>query len=294
MHINTIMVELLFNLVFISQMILLSWYYPRIIINRLTKVMDKYPPHEYPKLYTKPKDYYQKKITTFADLCTLAQIACLVIVLISWNLGNSPNEEMLVLICFAVQVLPIIILSIMAAKYFKKMKKVFQSSNREANLQPRRIFDFISAKLLGIAIILYVVYLLVYLYFNNFNIFLDGKVPLTLIGVTLIQLYFCMVFYWKMYGRKQNPYSVNEDRVREIKTVGKIAVYASIIMSLYLTVATIMDNFSYLDSLDPMMLSIYLQMITIFGIGAEIRMIKIEDINFDVYKNNIIKDTSVA
>ena len=143
MHINNIMVELLFNLVFISQMILLSWYYPRTIINRLTSVIDKYPPHEYPKLYTKPKGYYQKKITTFAGLCTLAQVACLVIVLISWNLGNSPNEEMLVLICFALQVLPIMILSIMAAKYFKKMKKVFQSSNREANLQPRRIFDFI-------------------------------------------------------------------------------------------------------------------------------------------------------
>jgi hypothetical protein len=50
---------------------------------------------------------------------------------------------------------------------------------------------------------------------------------------------------------------------------------------------TVMDGYKSLDALDPVVLSLYMQLITVFGIGTELRSVKIDDVDFDVYKSDV-------
>ena len=50
----------LFYFVFLSQIILLSLYFPRKMLSRIKYVFKTYPPSEYPKLYPEPIEYYEK------------------------------------------------------------------------------------------------------------------------------------------------------------------------------------------------------------------------------------------
>jgi hypothetical protein len=286
MQINTTTVELLFILVFISQIILLSWYYPKKISDRINSVIEKYPPSKYPKLYLKPKSYYLKKMELFRNLVTFALITCFSIVMISWTMGNSFNEEMLIFICFMFQSIPILILGAGSAIHFKEMKKIHKTSSRKANLQPRKFFDFVSPLLASIAVILFAAFIFIYLIINDFD-FTKTEVLITVIGLTLMKVGFITSLLWKVNGSKSNPLASEADRIKEIQVVAKITTYTSVGISIFLLISTIMDQNQFLDSLDPIILSFYFQLITVFGIGTEIRSVNIDDLDFDVYKNDI-------
>ena len=247
--------------------------------------MDTYPPSEYPKLYLEPKEYYLNKIEVFRNLVSFALITCFLVVLISWSMGNSANEEMLVFICFALQSLPILILAALSTKHVQNMRKAHTTTQRSASLHPRKLFDFISPFLVSIAAVLFIVFLITYLIVHDFEIYKEQSI-ITFIGSILLQGYFIGMLFWKLNSRKQNPLVSESDRINEIKTVAKIAVYASIAMSVYLTTATVMDEFKFLDVLDPIVMSVYLQLIVIFGIGTEIRSIKINQLDFESYKSS--------
>lgn len=49
----------LFYIAFLGQIYLISYYYPEKILGRMKYVLDTYPPASYPKLYSKPVEYYQ-------------------------------------------------------------------------------------------------------------------------------------------------------------------------------------------------------------------------------------------
>ena len=53
--------NILFLIVFLSQIFLLSLYFPMKILGRMRYVRKTYPPSQYPKLYTKPIEYYEKE-----------------------------------------------------------------------------------------------------------------------------------------------------------------------------------------------------------------------------------------
>ena len=44
-------IHILFYALFLSQIILISYYYPKQIIKRIDGVLKNYPPEDYPKLY---------------------------------------------------------------------------------------------------------------------------------------------------------------------------------------------------------------------------------------------------
>ena len=52
--------HIFFHVVFLSQILLISFYYPRKMLNRMRYVFERYPPSTYPKLYPKPIEYYKK------------------------------------------------------------------------------------------------------------------------------------------------------------------------------------------------------------------------------------------
>ena len=52
--------NILFYFVFLSQIILISFYFPRQMLKRMKYVLATYPPAKYPNLYPKPSEYYEK------------------------------------------------------------------------------------------------------------------------------------------------------------------------------------------------------------------------------------------
>ena len=49
----------LFYIVFLGQILLTSWYFPRRLLGRMQHVLDTYPPSQYPKLYPRPVEEYR-------------------------------------------------------------------------------------------------------------------------------------------------------------------------------------------------------------------------------------------
>jgi hypothetical protein len=59
----------------------------------------------------------------------------------------------------------------------------------------------------------------------------------------------------------------------------------SIGLSIFAMIAAGIDEFD-LDYLEPSIMSIYLQFTVLIGLGATLRTLRIENINFDVYKDD--------
>ena len=59
---------ILFFFVFLSQVLLISWFYPRRVVSHMRRVLEKYPPSTHPKLYPLPVEYYERRLRNFARL----------------------------------------------------------------------------------------------------------------------------------------------------------------------------------------------------------------------------------
>ena len=55
----------LFHIVFLSQILLISAYFPRKILGRMKYVFETYPPSTYPKLYPVPVNVVEKGLRTY-------------------------------------------------------------------------------------------------------------------------------------------------------------------------------------------------------------------------------------
>ena len=68
---NILWENILFYFLFLSQIILISFYFPRKMLKRIKYVLAKYPPEQYPNLYPKPGEYYEKiqHLYKYANLC---------------------------------------------------------------------------------------------------------------------------------------------------------------------------------------------------------------------------------
>ena len=78
----------------------------------------------------------------------------------------------------------------------------------------------------------------------------------------------------------------SEDRDRHISGTVKNTLYVSMVASLFLLVFGIIQHYD-LDRYEAMSLSIYWQLCLHFGMGTMFKENKLEDMNFDVYKNDI-------
>ena len=140
--------NLLFIIIFFSQMLLLSYYLPGKIRNRIRYIFKTYPPSDFPKLYPKPIEVYKIFLNIFWGINVAIFVAGLLILVAlfvySPNLGPSNPErwdQALVAAWFFVQFLPMLLLEISGFKYYKRMREMNPSTTRMAALQPRRLFD---------------------------------------------------------------------------------------------------------------------------------------------------------
>lgn len=288
-----------FYLVALSQIFLLSYYYPKKILQRWHFVTETYPPSKFPKLYPEfsgeGADEAVKRsprIYRIVSLCTL--LGGLLLLGMAWMsdfpLADEGVEAILVLY-FMLQMLPLVIMEIREHKKLKLMKlirKTNHETRRTAELQPRQFFDFVSPVTFSIAVLMLLAYIAFGLYINDFDVSFGSDMFATIITLAVVHLFYAVLIKIQVFGKKMNPYQANKDRLTQMKVMVTMLVYSSIMMSIFFMVIAAMEEFEVHNIL-PILMSIFFQAVTVFGTGTILRSTQIETMDFDVYKKDTLE-----
>ncbi len=221
--------QTLFYLVFLSQVLLISFYFPRKMLKRMRHVIETYPPSTYPKLYPAPLDSVEKSQRTYRNANLFVLLIGLALVLVgvsssSEEMLNWDNQSVLTIYLF-LQYLPMMLLGRSELKQFALMRRASVRTARTADLRPRRLFDFVSPASVGIAIFLYIALVLLVLYIRQDPFPGFGGALWNIGGVTALNLFFAGVIIVTLYGKKADPYQAYGDRLRVMEMTVKILVF---------------------------------------------------------------------
>jgi len=279
-------VNILFYIVFLGQIFLISYYFPKKITQRVNDLLEKFPASEYPKLYPQSVEKVLKGQITFKLLNQVILVVGLAL-LFTYGLmsadydDNQKHAEGLPIFYGMLQFFPYILMEISGFKQFKLMKKNDQRTSRAAELQPRRLFDFISPLAFCSALTLFIAYFLFDLYIHDFAFNIE-MIP-RFIAIVLCNLLFIGLTLRNLYGKKLDPFQANKDRLRQISAATRSMVSISIIASLFLMVTAAVEVFD-LEHFEVIFNSLYFQIIGIFGLGSTLQAMNLDEIDFDVYK----------
>ncbi len=285
-------VHLIFYLVFSSQILLLSFYLPRQLLRRVRFVVDTYPPSSYPRLYPVPLDSVVRAQRNYRNMNLFALMAGFVLLLIGIA---SPSEEMLnwdsisvLAIYTAIQYSPMMIAATAGFTYFNLKRRADSRTTRTAELHRRRLFDFVSPTIVVGSIALYFAFILFIIYIRQFdfpwfggywNVFFMTAGNLLLAGMVVKLL----------HGKNKDPYQAYDDRLRQIR-FGVNTMFVTSIAGTVFIIWTVTLNALDLGALIPVSLSLYLQLLALIGFRA----LRIDDVNFEVYKEDPSVRSSVA
>jgi hypothetical protein len=279
-------INILFYALFLSQIILISYYYPKQIFNRIEGVLKKFPPEDYPKLYpestekviaAKARYKLLNQIIFFAGLALMGVYA-----LMSTEYdSNQKFAESLPLMFGMVQFIPFMLLEISGCRQFKLMRKANISTSRSAGLAPRKLFDYVSPIAVISAIVLVLAYILFDLYVNDFIFTHD--IMIKILALSLVHALFIGLTIWHLTGKRLDPYQAVKDRSQQTEFSLQSMVSVSMFLSLFLIANSAVD-FYQLGYLEIIINSIYFQVIAFLGIGGMLKTIRLDNINFDVYK----------
>ncbi len=91
---------------------------------------------------------------------------------------------------------------------------------------------------------------------------------------------------WHLYGRKLDPHQAFGDRAKQITANLKSLLFVSMAMSVFF-MTTAADDIWDLDFLDASLLSLYFQVIAFLSIGHVLRTLRVGDMDFEVYKEDV-------
>ncbi len=280
----------IFYIVFLGQILLISYYIPRKLIGRMRYVMETYPPADYPKLYSKPIEEYWKAQWGFALSYKIIMALGFVILLSVMFLVDHSTfaddgyiSEAFPMAYGVIQFLPLMYIEFSEYNQLKKMRLLNASPKRRAELRHRSLFDFVSHFLLGAALFLAVASVCYDFYTHDFALIWDQDATYRSLTLIITNLALFGVGAWQLYGKKLDPHQSSGDRLRRAAASVKSLLYVSMAMSIYfMTVAA--DDIYNLDFLDAILMSAYFQIIVLLSIGSVMRAIRPENVDFSVYK----------
>ncbi|GJM10232.1 MAG: hypothetical protein DHS20C11_25080 [Lysobacteraceae bacterium] len=281
-----------FYAVFLSQIVLISIYYPAKVRRRVLHILDHYPPDQYPKLYPDPLDIYAElarrtRLRTYRfvnlAIAALGLMVLAAMLVTAYRPDPKGGDEILVVIYFFVQMAPLIYAEVKEFNQYRLMRAAYSAPLRQADLKPRRLFDFVSPVYVFAAVVMYVVWMATYLFGLDPASPWSAEVVLSMIGVTAMNVLFAWAIARAIGGKKPNPHQAHADRLKQIEVVTKSLIFGSIMVSFFLIVTQLADQHDW-EIFDPPLTSLYLQLAAVFGIGLTLRSIKVDEVDFEVYK----------
>jgi hypothetical protein len=284
--------NIVFYVVFLGQIFLISYYFPKQILARMEYVTKTYPPSQYPRLYPQSTEYYTIGRWAFklasriiVGLGLLILFTIIFVVDHSTFADDGYISEAWPVAYGMIQFLPLVALEFSEVGQFKLMREARAETTRTADLRRRGLFDFVSPKLFGFALAAFFGAILVDLYAHDFNVSWGHDTIQRTLIFTLYNLFIAGIGAWNIYGKKLNPHQSADDRARQIKTTLHAFIYVSLAMNLFWITQAADDVFD-IDYLDAIIMSVYFQVIVLLSLGTVLRNMKLEDINFEVYKNS--------
>jgi hypothetical protein len=280
--------NILFYIVFLSQILLASFYFPRKILGRVRSVMEQYPPSKYPRLYSKPIDFYEKGQRNYRKMNQIILVVGFVLMFAVglWDYSSDGwINQIFPFAYFMVQVIPLVLMEKTESTLFKLMKEADLRTTRKAELHPRRLFDFISPAIVGLAIFMNVACIWFYLYRDQYQFHWGSDAFVISITLIAMNALFAGIIFRNLHGKKLDPYQASKDRIRQIGVTVKSLFFMSIGASVFIMMQAGINEFD-LDYLEPSIMSLYLQFTMLIGLGAVLRKLRIENINFDVYRGD--------
>jgi len=252
-------------------------------------VFETYPPQKYPKLYAKPIKHYAKRKNIYGILnMVILVVGMLTLGAIAFWVESSKGSisEIIPFLYFLLQIIPVLLLEISGFAYFRLMRKADIRKTRIAELHPRRLFDFISPLYVFMAVVLFFICILFFLYLDNFQFSVGSDSFVITMTLAASHIVFIATIYWHLYGKKLDPYQAGNDRLRQAEISIKSVVFMSIGSSLFLMFIKYINRLD-LNYLEPTFISVFLQFSILIGLGSMLRNLRLENLNFDVYKENV-------
>lgn len=280
-----------FYIVFISQTLVLSYFYPRIFEQRMRYIINTYPPSTHPKLYPfgNPVVAQWRLENALKNYVYANRLMILIgISLITYGIFTqfSPikiNVIALVIAYSMLQFLPHAAMELFAFNQLKLMRVANNNIVRKTVLQQRKLSDFIALFYVHLAVALIFINTAFTAYVTDFNFAWGSKFYIKASSQLIIHVFFAGMILWHLSGKKLNPHQDYKDRITQIGVGIKTAIYGSILGSLFFIAFSTVNHFD-IDYLEPILTSIYMQLVAILAYGVILKMCHIKDINFDVYK----------
>ncbi|NVJ99636.1 MAG: hypothetical protein HWE25_15915 [Alphaproteobacteria bacterium] len=276
---------------FIGQIYLISHYFPARFAQRIRYILRNFPVSEYPKLYPSAgpnfADETEDKLRLF--LRVNSGIAVIGLLLLGVMFGNNYSidpkggDEVFVMMYFFLQVIPFLIAGYKEHTQYAAMRKAFSETRRKADLRPRRLFDFISPAAVLAAVLSYSIWLVFYLNIKGSAGPWGEEVYISVGLTTTMNLIYAAVIARFIYGKKLDPYQASKDHMKTIEAITKALVYSSIGISWFHVMTVAADEYA-LEAFDPALSSIYMQFCAALGFGLMLSIVKVEDLDFDVYR----------
>ena len=165
--------QILFYVVFLSQVLVISFFLPRQVLERMRYVVKNYPPSSYPRLYPVSLQQAQRAQRNYRNMNLLVLV--LGLALIGYGF-YAPSEEMLgwdtntvVFLYYMLQYSPLMIALSAGFTYFNLRRKPDSRSVRRAELRRRGVLDYVSPGLIGAAVVVYVAFIILVAWMRTFG-----------------------------------------------------------------------------------------------------------------------------
>ncbi len=284
----------LFYIAFLSQIFLMSYYFPKKLSERMQQVLTSYPPETYSKLYPKPVEYYKmgqlvfKYVYRFIFLLGLVILGAVMFLVDHSTFADDGFISEAWPAAFGmIQFLPLLFVELSEFSNFKRMREANAASTRTADLRRRNLGDVVSPALLVAAVLLFAGAILADLFAHDFAPTWENGAFGRAITLIVSNGLMAAIGWWNLFGRKLDPHQSSEDRYQRAAVTVKSLLYISIAMNLFIGV-TAVDDLYNLDFLDAVIMSIYFQVIALVSVGVPMNNIRLEEIDFDVYKSDAV------
>ena len=279
-------INYVFYLVFALQIVLLSYYYPKIISARMKQVVEKYPPSTHPKLYPESAAQQQSANNKFiwASRVILGLgfiLAAPLFYALQQNITSTAKMALVPLVFGLIQAIPYLMIEIISCRHLKLMRQMNTKVTRQAELAPRQLFSFIEPYKVFSAVVLFLVCIGSIAYFEQFKLTADLLV--LLVSMLLSNGLFVVLTLKLLYGKKLDPYQSNADRSKIITASVNSFVFTSVLISVYLALNRSVDVFG-LQDIEIIFNSLYWQLVAFMSTGSMLRNNAVADLNFEVYR----------
>jgi hypothetical protein len=293
---------ILFFIVFASQILLISWLYPRRVISRGRHVLEKYPPSVYPKMYPQPIEYYERRLRNYERLNRAILVAgfTILVALIAGMFGSewdgaivtpwstSGEWDAALLPYFLLQVAPIPYFALSALKHQKAMAKAAPRV-RTTDLQRRRLVDVVSPAMLITVLLVNVAYIAFILWYRRFEFgWFTATGNIALVSVMLLWMGGCILM--ALRAPRTDHYQAQHDRLAAIRRLAR-AVAAFCIVVPLITAAQLVVKIYDPNFLEPVIVSLHVQVVMLALLWPGFTNRK-DEIDFDVYKADARNSTA--